>query len=196
MIVDGQLIESLLVALGQQDANTRSIVNGILDVVSKCNALIEQSKLTEARLVLVANTGDELAREIAAIRIDLATLPEIHVRLSALEGSEASQNAALRDMAQVVVGHSEAAGDAIEKVHALAGESREVAREVSAAVRVMTENGGPAKRTGIGGAIDAFREAVVTIVKLPWLPQLMIWIAVMLALVVGILIAGSKYYGI
>jgi methyl-accepting chemotaxis protein len=181
-----ELMEALLVSLGQNDGNFRSVVNGMLEVVAKCNALLADGKLTAAQLGAVgeqlkevtasvgrlARAGEVLGKELEGVKGEIAkALPEIYTRLASVEEQEKAQGArldgieaqgnenaaAMREMAQVVVGAGEATGQAIATVHRLAQEGRDASREASQVVKTLAAGGDAIPRHPVAQALVAFR---------------------------------------
>jgi chromosome segregation ATPase len=197
------VMEALLVSLGQQDGNARSIVNGILEIVAKCNALLENGKITAAQLAgvtaqlaSVVSTVDRLARasetlagELQQVREAIAAaLPEIYTRLKGLEDQEAAQgrrldsleaqgreqHAALRDVAQIVVGQGEGQAEALARVRDLAQEARDAGREATGAVKTLAAGGEETKRSGAAAALHAIAYPIKAFGGLPLASQIVL----------------------
>lgn len=166
-----------------------ALLEGLIDsgrrVESKLDEVSEE--IGHMRRVIEA-----LARDLSSVRGDLLlTLPEIHTRLTGLERNEESQQRALREMAQVVVGHSEVASDALENVRKVADAGNAVqatavkeVREASAVIRTLASEGNIGKKTGPAAIIHEISEWTSTFDKSS------IWTKVILAVTVGALGLG------
>jgi uncharacterized protein YoxC len=173
-----QLVATLLRSLDQTDKTSRTLTNATLQLVAKVNALTDDAKAKGEAMDLLARTvdrharaGEAIARELQQVRGDLTALAEIHTRLAGVETQEAAQGerldaleaqgneaaAAMREMAQVVVGSGEATGQAIATVQRLAHEGREAAREASQVVKTLAAGGEAIPRHPVAQAIGAFR---------------------------------------
>lgn len=171
-----QLVATLIRSLDQTDKSSRTLTNATLQLVAKVNSLIDDAKVKGESIDLLARTVDRLARgvevsnrEIQQVREALVALPEIYTRLQGLEAQEEAQGerldaldlqgkeqqAAMREMAQVIVGSGEVTGEAIATVQKLAQEGRDASREASQVVKTMAAGG--EARHPVAQAIGAFR---------------------------------------
>jgi hypothetical protein len=167
-----QLVATLIRSLDQNEKTNRTLTNAVLQIVAKQNAQTEATDVLTRAVDRYARAGEAGARELQQVREALVALPEIYTRLSGLETQEKAQGerldaieaqgnenaAAMREMAQVVVGKGEETGQAIATVQRLAHEGREAAREASQAVRTLAAGGEPVKRHPVAQAMLAFRE--------------------------------------